>query len=132
MGKHHVRRSCLPPSGMVDHHLPRHRACGHPPLTELRRRLTARLQEEEVTASPLLSLQDISVTLGDREVVRNVSLDIARGESVALVGESGSGKTVTARVITGLIDRIGGRVTNGQLRFDGKVLDQDDPDWKSF
>jgi len=85
-----------------------------------------------VTETPLLSLQDISVTLGDREVVRNVSLDIARGESLALVGESGSGKTVTARVITGLIDRIGGRVSSGQLRFDGKVLEQDDPMWKSI
>ena len=85
-----------------------------------------------MTETPLLSLQDISVTLGDREVVRNVSLDIARGESLALVGESGSGKTVTARVITGLIDRIGGRVSSGQLRFDGKVLEQDDPMWKSI
>jgi len=85
-----------------------------------------------VTETPLLSLQDISVTLGDREVVRNVSLDIARGESLALVGESGSGKTVTARVITGLIDRIGGHVSSGQLRFDGKVIDQDDPGWKAI
>jgi peptide/nickel transport system ATP-binding protein len=85
-----------------------------------------------VTESPLLSLQDISVTLGDREVVRNVNLDIARGESLALVGESGSGKTVTARVITGLIDRIGGRVSSGQLVFDGKILAQDDPTWKSI
>jgi peptide/nickel transport system ATP-binding protein len=85
-----------------------------------------------VTANPLLSLQDVSVTLGDREVVRNVSLDIARGESLALVGESGSGKTVTARVITGLIGRIGGRVSSGQLLFDGTALDQDDPGWKAI
>jgi len=85
-----------------------------------------------VTEYPLLSLQDICVTLGDREVVRSVNLDIARGESLALVGESGSGKTVTARVITGLIDRIGGRVSNGRLLFDGKVLGQDDPAWKSI
>jgi peptide/nickel transport system ATP-binding protein len=85
-----------------------------------------------VSETPLLSLQDVSVTLGDRDVVRNVSLDIARGESLALVGESGSGKTVTARVITGLIDRIGGRVSHGRLLFDGKVLDQGDPGWTAI
>jgi peptide/nickel transport system ATP-binding protein len=85
-----------------------------------------------MTAANLLSLKDVSVELGGRTVIREVSLHVARGESLALVGESGSGKTVTARVITGLIGRIGGQVTEGTMEFDGQVIAQDDPAWSAL
>ncbi|NYI05007.1 dipeptide ABC transporter ATP-binding protein [Allostreptomyces psammosilenae] len=49
--------------------------------------------------------------------VRNVSFEIARGESFGLVGESGSGKTTTSRVLVGLE-----RATSGSVRFDGEEL----------
>ena len=55
--------------------------------------------------------------LGDRgsvEAVREVSLDIRRGETVALVGESGSGKTTLGRILLRLLSPTGGTV-----RFDG-------------
>lgn len=42
--------------------------------------------------------------------VRNVSLRVARGETVGLVGQSGSGKTSIARVIMGLVQPAGGRI----------------------
>ncbi|MDF2443843.1 MAG: peptide/nickel transport system ATP-binding protein [Subtercola sp.] len=58
--------------------------------------------------NPALRVRDLTVTFtgGGREVraVRNVDLDVARGEFVALLGESGSGKSVTARAIMGLTD----------------------------
>jgi oligopeptide transport system ATP-binding protein len=49
---------------------------------------------------------NVSFTGGGRDVVavRNVDLDVARGEFVALLGESGSGKSVTARAVMGLTD----------------------------
>lgn len=58
--------------------------------------------------------------LGTREylkAVRDVSLSIDRGETLALVGESGSGKSTLANLVTGLHEP-----TAGEVRFDGEPL----------
>lgn len=64
--------------------------------------------ERNLTSGNALRVRDLSVTFtgGDRNVVavRNVDIDVARGEFVALLGESGSGKSVTARAVMGLVD----------------------------
>jgi peptide/nickel transport system ATP-binding protein len=85
-----------------------------------------------VSTTPLLSVRGLGVHLGGRDVLHDVSLEVGRGESLALVGESGSGKTVTARVITGLITRIGGTVTSGEVVFDDTPVVQDSPHWNAL
>ena len=47
-------------------------------------------------SEPLLEIDGLSVTLGQAAVVRELSLQLARGEMLGLVGESGCGKSVTA------------------------------------
>lgn len=54
------------------------------------------------------------------DVVHGVSLDIERGETVAIVGESGSGKTTLAMALCGLAPVLG-----GEVRFNGQVLERD-------
>jgi peptide/nickel transport system ATP-binding protein len=54
------------------------------------------------------------------DVVHGVSLDIERGETVAIVGESGSGKTTLAMALCGLVP-----VHSGEVRFDDRVLQRD-------
>ncbi|MGB3336682.1 MAG: ABC transporter ATP-binding protein, partial [Devosia sp.] len=80
--------------------------------------------------SPLLSVRDLTVGFGRdaavKPVVRNVSFDLAPGETLALVGESGSGKSVTALSINRLVDFGGGRIVGGSMawtRSDGSVID---------
>jgi ABC-type glutathione transport system ATPase component len=52
------------------------------------------------------------------DAVRNVSLSIDAGETLALVGESGSGKTTTSQALLGLLDERTAEVS-GTVRFDG-------------
>ena len=53
--------------------------------------------------------------------VRNVSFDVAKGETVALVGESGSGKTVSALSILRLLPP-GAQHPTGEILFEGRDL----------
>ncbi|MBI6705880.1 ABC transporter ATP-binding protein [Pseudomonas viridiflava] len=69
----------------------------------------------------LIEIRDLRVAFNGHEVVHGVSLDIRRGECLALVGESGSGKSVTAHSILRLLP--GKTVsTQGSIRYDGLDL----------
>ncbi|PWF21066.1 ABC transporter ATP-binding protein [Corticimicrobacter populi] len=76
----------------------------------------------------LVSVQGLTLTVGTggREIVSDVSFDIAPGEFVGIVGESGSGKTQAARAIMGLtpapLERAAGRIL-----FDGQDIAQASP-----
>jgi zinc/manganese transport system ATP-binding protein len=62
----------------------------------------------------LLRLEDVSVRLGGREVLTDVSLRIGPGEFTGLIGPNGAGKTTLLRVILGLQ-----LVTTGEVLLDG-------------
>lgn len=77
-------------------------------------------------AEHLLQVENLRVHFktygGEVQAVRGVTFHVDRGETLAVVGESGCGKSVTAQAIMGLIPNPPGRVVDGQVRFDGKVI----------
>ena len=66
----------------------------------------------------MLRLRDVSVFYGDMQALHDVSLQVERGEIVALVGANGAGKTTTLKTISGLL-----RPAAGRIEFDGTRLD---------
>ncbi|TWO70917.1 ABC transporter ATP-binding protein [Caenimonas sedimenti] len=78
-----------------------------------------------MSATALLDVKQLSLQFRTRDgVVRaleDVTLTIAKGETVGLVGESGSGKSVLAYAILGLSDAAA-RITQGSAHFDGLDL----------
>src|SRR6476619_130814 len=75
---------------------------------------------------PLLDVRDLHVEFRTREgvarAVNGVSYSVDAGETLAVLGESGSGKSVTAQAIMGILDMPPGRITGGEVLFQGRDL----------
>ena len=66
-------------------------------------------------------------------VIRGVSFDIKRGETLGMVGESGSGKSVTSREIMRLIAMPPARIDSGEILFEGRdILKMSDDELRSI
>ncbi|MGP3926025.1 ABC transporter ATP-binding protein [Streptomyces sp. 8N616] len=74
----------------------------------------------------LLEVRDLRVEFRTRDgvakAVNGVSYSVGAGETLAVLGESGSGKSVTAQAAMGILDSPPGRVTGGQVLFQGRDL----------
>ncbi|MER9684487.1 MULTISPECIES: ABC transporter ATP-binding protein [unclassified Mesorhizobium] len=80
--------------------------------------------------TPVLSIANLSVSVrgedGERNVVSNLSLTLARGETLCIAGESGSGKSMTALAIMQLLPQPAARISSGMIRLrDGNRGDTD-------
>ena len=75
----------------------------------------------------ILSVQDLDVKFNLRgrklHAIRGVSLDLYKGESLAIVGESGSGKSVFVKTFMGLLDA-NGWIDGGSILYKGNDLTQ--------
>jgi len=69
----------------------------------------------------VIEFLDVSKLYGERRVVQHVTLEIGRGELVALLGESGSGKTTLLKMVNRLIDP-----DHGTVRVDGRDVQAED------
>ncbi len=98
-------------------------------LLEPKEEYTRRLVSERVAGHPfanglvaaeipILAIDHVSADYpGKPKVIEDVSLEVRKGDTLAVVGESGSGKSTLARVVTGLLPR-----NAGDVRFNGTSL----------
>ena len=87
-------------------------------VTRARRRPWVRRRQRRQHEAPILAIEHVSANYpGKPKVIDDVTLDVRKGDTVAVVGESGSGKSTLARVVTGLLPRIA-----GDVRFNGVSL----------
>lgn len=71
----------------------------------------------------LLEVNNIEVVYNDIiQVLRGVSLGVAKGSIVALLGTNGAGKTTTLRAISGLLKPENGFIKDGYIKFSGKDI----------
>jgi len=69
------------------------------------------------TGEPLLVVKDLAVSYGGIKALKGVSLEVRRGEVVAMIGANGAGKTTTLKTIVRLLP-----ITAGKISYDGKDL----------
>ena len=63
-----------------------------------------------MSTTPLIELQDLSKNYGDKQAVKNVSLEVTGGEVFGFLGPNGAGKTTTIKMIVGLLKPSSGSV----------------------
>src|ERR1700736_3197500 len=60
------------------------------------------------SATPLVQLKHVTKSFGPVQVLKDVSLEMSRGEVLCLAGENGAGKSTLIKILTGAIQRDGG------------------------
>lgn len=80
----------------------------------------------------MLEIKNVTISYKDRPTVKDFSMALKEGEIASLVGESGSGKTTVIRAALGLLAG-GGKVTEGDILFQGKSLLKNTPEqWRKL
>lgn len=101
---------------------------------EIRDAMIFTLKPHELSGNDVLEIRDLSKSYGSRTLFAHLSVEIKRGEHVALIGENGTGKSTLLKIVNGLVRpdegsvRLGAKVTVGyydqeqQLLTDGNTL----------
>ena len=75
------------------------------------------IDRDNSDSEPMVSLRDLRVSYGDREILHGISFDVKRGETMVILGGSGSGKSTLLRTLVGLE-----RPSAGEIWLRGKNL----------
>jgi phosphate transport system ATP-binding protein len=69
--------------------------------------------------NPRMTCRNVDVWYGDKQAIKNVSLDIGRNEVIAMIGPSGCGKSTFIRCLNRMNDTIEGCRITGEITLDG-------------
>jgi len=81
------------------------------------------LVKDDVRSKTVIEADQVSKSFGERQIIRDFSLRIQRGDRIGIVGANGAGKTTLLKLLTGEIDPDNGKVTQART-LSGIVIDQ--------
>ncbi len=81
------------------------------------------LAKDDVRSKTVIEAEEVGKTFGDRQIIRDFSLRIQRGDRIGIVGPNGAGKTTLLKLLTGELHPDSGKVTLART-LSGIVIDQ--------
>jgi ATP-binding cassette subfamily F protein uup len=78
---------------------------------------------DDVKTKVVIDAEHISKSFGDRPIIRDLTVRVARGDRIGIVGRNGAGKSTLLKLLTGEIEPDSGRVKRAKT-LDGIVIDQ--------
>lgn len=79
-------------------------------------------QAKPVHQDPSIEIKNLHLSFGSVEVLKDLNLEIGKGEFLVLLGSSGCGKSTLLNCIAGLLD-----VTDGQIHIGGRNVTWEEP-----
>lgn len=77
---------------------------------------------------PLISIKDLKISFGEKQVLKGVNLQVYKGEIIGYIGPNGAGKSTTVKIMLGLIGEYEGEVrilgqdiSNGNIEYKRKI-----------
>ena len=77
----------------------------------------------------MLQIKNLHASIGDRDILKGINLDVKPGEVHAIMGPNGSGKSTLANVIAGREDYT---ITKGSIHMEGKDIMEMDPELRAL
>src|SRR5438309_5691818 len=81
------------------------------------------LAKDDVRSKTVIEAEDVTKSYGERQIIRDFTLRIQRGDRIGIVGPNGAGKTTLLKLLTGEIQPDSGKVTQAKT-LSGIVIDQ--------
>src|SRR5206468_6017150 len=81
------------------------------------------LAKDDVRSKTVIEAEDVTKSYGERQIIRDFTLRIQRGDRIGIVGPNGAGKTTLLKLLTGEIKPDSGKVTQAKT-LSGIVIDQ--------
>jgi len=78
------------------------------------RKMKLKFEIERVTTDKVVKIMNLSKSFGEKEIFRNVNLDIFRGDKIGIMGPNGVGKSTILRIINKLEEQTHGKVELGE------------------
>lgn len=79
----------------------------------------------EKTNDPIITMRDLKMNFGDKEVLKGINLDVYKGQIIGYIGPNGAGKSTTVKIMLGLIEGY-----TGQIEIFGQSINNGDIEYK--